>query len=127
MKWINQPSKIDDFEGFVYVIQHKETCKYYIGKKSFWKSIRRKPLKGHKRVRLDRIESDWKNYWGSSKKFVEYVKKEGKNKFNRHILCLCKTKSEMSYRELLKQIDYNVLNDPYSYNGIINVRLNKTK
>lgn len=74
-----------------------------------------------------KIESDWKEYWGSSDKFKEYVEKEGKEVFQRCVTRLCETKSELSYQELLKQIEYDVLNDSNSFNGILNVRLNRTK
>lgn len=125
--WNNVPIDYKNYEGFIYCITHKETKKYYIGKKSFWKRIRRKPLKGKKRVRKETIESKWQEYTGSSDKFNQYIQSEGIDKFNKEILKVCKTKSELSYQELLYQIEYDVLNDPLSFNGIINVRLNKTK
>ena len=126
-RWIGVPDSLEEYEGFVYKITHQKTGKYYIGKKTFWKKLRRKPLKGKKRVRKDVVESKWRDYWGSSKKFTEYVEKEGKNKFTRQIIRLCKTKSELSYQELLYQIKFDVLNDEDSFNGIIQVRINRTK
>ena len=118
-----QPGK--DRLGFVYYIEHIETGKYYIGKKQFWKAIRRKPLKGQKRVRKDIVASDWKTYWGSSKPFTEYIKTEGEDKFIRTILSIHEHKSGLSYEELIQQIKHDVLRDSQSYNGIINVRLSR--
>ena len=36
MKWINTPTDINDYMGFVYVITDIVTGKKYIGKKKFW-------------------------------------------------------------------------------------------
>lgn len=126
-QWKGVPDNLEDYQGFVYIIQHRKSKVYYIGKKNYWKILRRKPLKGTKRVRRCRVETDWKKYWGSSDKFKEYIKKEGKDKFDRIILKNCYTKSEMSYQELLEQINKDVLNDPNSFNGIIHARLTRTR
>ncbi len=113
--------------GFVYIICHKYTGKYYIGKKQFWKAIRRPPLKGKKSVRKCMVPSDWRNYWGSSKKFQEYVKQEGKDNFYRIIISMHSSKSMLAYEELIQQIKYDVLRDEDSFNGIINIRINRLK
>jgi hypothetical protein len=126
-EWQYVPEHLEDFLGFVYIIRHEESGHYYIGKKQFWRAVRRKPLKGKKRVRLDRVESDWKNYWGSSKKFLDFVEREGKDKFTRTILSCHTTKHDLAYAELMHQIECDVLEDPQSFNGIINVRLSKQK
>jgi len=118
---------IQDYQGFVYKILHKPTGKYYIGKKTFWSKSRKKPLKGKKRSRVSFIESDWKTYWGSSKNFTGFVSKNNKKDFTRTILHLCKTKSEMSYKELIEQINHDVLNDDNSFNGWISVKLYRTE
>jgi len=125
--WLGIENRQEDDIGFVYMIKHGQSGKYYIGKKGFYRAVRRKPLKGQKRIRKDKVESDWESYWGSSKKFLEYAEQEGKDKFDRIIMRFCKTKSELSYEELKAQIKHDVLNDPLSFNGIINVRLNRTK
>ena len=57
--WINIPEDISKYQGFIYRITNLKTGKYYIGKKFYWRRIRRKPLKGYKRVRIDRVESDF--------------------------------------------------------------------
>jgi len=120
-KWIGLPDDISEYQGFVYLLEYND-C-FYIGKKNFWKALRRKPLKDKKRVRIDRVESNWRSYFGSSEKFLEFIGDE-KDLVRREILYLCKTKWEMSYYELKEQLDRNVLfNDEY-FNNIINVRLN---
>lgn len=123
--WIGVPDDYSGYVGFVYLISHKETGCYYIGKKQFWKRVRRKPLKGKKRVRICQVESDWRDYWGSSEKLLDAVKEEGKDAFAREIIRLCKSKHELAYEELMCQTANNVLEDPLSFNGIINVRLSK--
>jgi hypothetical protein len=127
MNWINIPDNIEDYLGFVYVVTNLQNNKKYIGKKVFWNKIRRKPLKGKKRVRLDKKESDWKDYYGSSNKLLSDVEKYGKDNFKREIIILCKSKFELSYFELLEQIKNNVLLDDNYYNEIINIRLKAPK
>jgi hypothetical protein len=123
--WIGVPDNIEDYLGFIYVITHVESGAYYIGKKQTTRKLRRKPLKGQKRVRICHVESDWKTYWGSSKTLLEAVEKHGEDAFERRIVRLCKSKFELSYEELKLQMQYNVLDDPLSFNGILNVRLSK--
>ena len=127
MKWRNIPEDISEYQGFVYQIRHKETGRYYIGRKYFWNKKTLPPLKGRKNKRHFRVESDWKTYWGSSKKFLEYVKQEGKRNFERAILKCCFTKWDCAYDELIFQLESNVLFDEKAFNEIINVRLRKRK
>ena len=127
MRWINSPENIDKYTGFVYRITHKQSGKYYIGKKNFWFKKTRKPLKGRSNKRHYVVESDWKEYWGSSNKFIEYVEEQGKSNFKREILVLCTSNFDLSYQELLQQLKHNVLFDDNSFNEIINVRLRKRK
>jgi len=125
--WKNPPKNINDYQGFVYKIINKLNGKYYIGKKFFWSKKTLKPLKGKKRKRRFIVESDWKTYWGSSKKLLEDIDTYGEESFTKEILLLCKTKFECSYYELKYQMDNEVLFDTNSYNGIINVRLRKPR
>ena len=127
MSWINKPKDISKYQGMVYCITHKESGKYYIGKKFYWFKKTLKPLKGKKNKRHSLVESDWKNYWGSSNKLLADVKKFGKRAFKREILEHCETKFDLAYEEMKLQVYYDVLNDKNSYNEIINVRLRKRK
>ena len=123
--WQFAPDNPEGYEGFVYLITHKPTGKYYIGKKLFWTTIKKPPLKGKKNRRLEVKETAWRDYWGSSKELKEFIKEEGVDKFEREILFLCKSKWEMSYKEAEAQFDWGVLFDEDSFNGIINCRLGK--
>jgi len=125
MKWENVPNNIEDHLGFVYLITNLKNDKRYIGKKQFWKQIRRKPLKGKKRVRLDRVESDWNNYYGSSNKLLADIELYGKAFFKREILTCYDSKFDLAYGELEAQMCADVLYSKEYYNEIINVRLRK--
>lgn len=111
--------------GFIYLIVNKLTGKKYIGKKQCVSKVRRKPLKGQKRVRLGYKESDWKSYTSSSKELNEDITRHGKDNFQFVILDWCDSKWELGYKEIKKQIEENVLLQEGWYNGILNCRLKK--
>ena len=127
MSWINAPSDIEPFQGFVYIITHLETGKFYIGKKFFWSKKTRPPLKGKKNKRHYRVESDWKDYWGSCRALLEDVEKYGEDAFERRILKYCENKWDCAFFELQEQLNQSVLFRDDAYNEIINVRLRKRK
>jgi len=111
---------IEDYYGFVYKITNTENNKFYIGKKIFHNTRKLPPLKGQKRKRTVIKESNWKTYWGSSKSLLEDVKTLGEDKFEKTILCLCKTKKQATYWEMHYQIINEVLNNPsQTYNDNI--------
>jgi hypothetical protein len=68
---------------------------YYIGKKLF----RRK----------NKTETDWRTYYGSSEWLQEDIKLFGKDAYEREILDICYSKSEMSYKEVMYQINLKTL------------------
>ena len=113
----------DDIYGFVYCITNRATNKKYVGKKFFWKAKTLPITKTRKRRKRLKVESDWKDYWGSNKHLVEDVNKQGKDMFYREILHLCKTKGECAYMETKEQFDREVLFTDDYYNGIINCRI----
>jgi hypothetical protein len=97
---------IGDYQGFVYEITDLQTNRKYIGKKFFY-SMRQKLVKGKKK-RI-KSESDWKEYWSSSKQVKDIVESKGKQNLRREILKLCKKKSACNYWELKLQIINDVL------------------
>jgi hypothetical protein len=111
--------------GFIYEITNNINYKKYIGKKQILSKIKRKPLKGKKRNRIDYIQSDWKDYTGSSNDLNADIEKYGKENFTFKILKFCRSKWEMAYFECKIQMDNNVLLSEKYYNGIINIRLAK--
>ena len=117
---------IGDAIGFVYRITNTQNGMDYIGKKNFWRKVTKPPLKGKKRKRRSIVESDWQGYHGSSNKLLSDIDGYGYDAFNREILCLCTSKSMMSYIELWYQMKEGVLFSDMSYNGIINIRINSS-
>lgn len=136
MNWIDLQGKkyndINDFGpafGFVYKITHKETGKFYIGKKQL-KTNRKKKL-GKKELLLIEVkpgrrpttkqviaESDWITYWGSSKELNEEIKKQGLDKFERVIIQLAYDSRTLTYYETMYQMKYDVLRAD-TFNGNI--------
>jgi hypothetical protein len=128
--WIynNSPFTVapEDCEGFVYVIQNPFTKRYYIGQKRFWSVKKLPPLKGKVNKRHKTVETNWKDYWGSSDALQLALEAEGKHTYKRIILKLCKTKGDLNYEETRLQFEYNVLRDPLSFNGIINCKIHRS-
>lgn len=131
MSWTYQGKIVDtisdEFEGFVYLITNLTNNKKYIGKKLSKFKTSKPPLKGKKNRRKGTKESDWKDYWGSSDKLNEDIKKLGSDCFTREILYFCRSRSELSYLEAKEQFDRRVLETDEYYNGIINVRVGSSK
>lgn len=126
-RWKGTTPNIEDYVGFVYIIKNIKTHEYYIGQKKYWFKETKPPLKGRKNKRHFKKESDWKEYWGSSKKLNEAVEKSGTQGWTRQILKHCKTLFDLSYTELEWQMKLNVLFDKDSYNEMINVRLKRSR
>lgn len=97
---------IQDYFGFVYLIECDKTNRKYIGRKYFWSF--RTP-KGKKRK--VKSESDWKNYYGSCPELKEDVQKFGKENFTRIIISLHKTKGKTNFEETRQLFTNNVLTE----------------
>ena len=110
-------------EGFVYLITNLTNNKKYIGKKNFWATRKLPPLKGQKRKRTVKKESDWKTYHGSSEAVKLLVEQSGTERFKREIIRLCKSKGEMSYYEAKEQFDRDVLLSDEYYNEFIGCKI----
>jgi hypothetical protein len=115
---------IKHWKAFVYQITNLTNDKKYIGKKLFFKTRRKPPLKGKTRKRVEITESDWQDYWGSNEALKADVDALGKENFKREIIYLCNTKGEASYHEAALQFEREVLLREDYYNGIINCRIN---
>jgi hypothetical protein len=125
--WVlNESVEITDQTfGFIYEIINTVTNKKYIGKKQCQSRIKRKPLKGKTRNRIDYKESDWKTYTSSSNDLNDEIKKYGKDKFIFKILQTCDSKWALAYYEIKEQIDKEVLFRDDYHNGIVNCRIGK--
>ena len=116
---------LEDTFGFIYEITNTINNKKYVGKKQCISRIKRKPLKGKKRNRIDHKESDWRSYTSSSNELNEDINKYGKSKFIFRILRICESKWALAYYEAKEQFDRDVLFRDDYYNGILNLRIGK--
>jgi hypothetical protein len=133
MTWLhnNQPVENlpEDCVGFVYMITNITTDRKYIGKKlaKFSKTTQKtvKLKNGNKKIKKIRskVDSDWRDYYGSSPELSRDVESQGKDNFKREILYYCRSKSECSYIEAREQFSRRVLESQDWYNGHIQVRV----
>lgn len=113
--------------GFVYLITHLASGRAYVGKKSLSRRVSRPPLKGRKRRRRSVVESDWRDYWGSSEELKVDVERYGQDAFSREILCFCDSRGELTYAELREQVLRDVLHHPDKfYNSYIGCRIHRS-
>lgn len=126
--WVykGSPPSVQPF-GFIYLITNKINSKKYIGKKQCKSLLKRKPLKGKKKRRIEEIETDWRTYTSSSRELNEDIEKIGKDNFEFEIIKWCDSKFELSYFEAKIQFEQEVLLREDYYNGIINLRVSKPK
>ena len=116
---------INEYYGFIYRITNTVNGHDYDGRKYFKTIKKRPPLKGKKNKRRETVETDWKDYWGSSARLVEDMARLGKDKFTREIIHLCKSRGETNYMEAYYQFKEGVLLKENNYNGIIQIKLGK--
>ena len=131
MQWTYKGKSIEtlpeDCEAFVYLITNTTNNRKYVGKKLAKFKKTRPPLKGKKNKRRSKVESDWKDYWGSSDHLQQDVQQLGEDKFTREILYYCESRGIASYLEAREQFERRVLHTEDYYNGIINVRVGGSK
>lgn len=133
MTWFQHDQLVEtlpeDCVGFVYMITNIASNRKYIGKKlaKFSKTTQRtvKLKNGDKKKKKIRtkVDSDWRDYYGSSPELTKDVELFGKDNFKREILYYCKSKSECSYIEAREQFSRRVLESKDYYNGHIQVRV----
>lgn len=122
----------EDCVGFVYMITNTITGRQYIGKKlaKFTKTkVKTVTLKNgtkkKKKIR-EKIDSDWREYYGSSNELLGDIQSLGVENFKREILHYCKSKAECSYREAKLQFQHGVLESDDWYNGNIMCKIHKS-
>lgn len=133
MTWFynNQPVENlpEDCIGFVYLITNNLSKRRYIGKKlakfskTTTKTVKLKNGNKKKKKIRSKIESDWRDYYGSSPELSKDIEQLGKENFTREILYYCQSKAECSYVEAREQFSQRVLESKDWYNGHIQVRV----
>ena len=133
MTWTydNQPvlELPEDCVGFVYLITNITNQRKYIGKKlakfsrTTQKTVKLKNGNKKKKKIRTKVDSDWRDYYGSSPELTKDVELLGKENFQREILYYCKSKAECSYIEAREQFSRRVLESKDWYNGHIQVRV----
>ena len=133
MTWYYQDTIIEelpeDCVGFVYLITNVTSGRKYIGKKlakfskTSYKVVKLKNGDKKKKKIRSKIDSDWREYYGSNLELNADVLKLGKENFKRQVLYYCKSKSECSYIEAREQFTHKVLESKDYYNGQISVRV----
>ena len=122
--------------GFIYMIEHIPTGKYYIGKKSL-ESVRnvkigvRELARIKEQRKLDGIRgslpkkkkvrksSDWEKYYSSNEWIKEQITEGKSDEFKRSVLQFCYSKKSLSYYEVYWMFKYDVLSDENCLNGNI--------
>lgn len=133
MTWFFQDTPIEELPedciGFVYLITNNISGRKYIGKKlakfskTTYKVVKQKNgVKKKKKIR-SKVDSDWRDYYGSSAELTADIEKLGTENFRREILFYCKSKAECSYIEAREQFTRKVLESTDYYNGQISVRV----
>jgi hypothetical protein len=133
MTWLFEGSEVENLPdscvGFVYLITNKISNKKYIGKKlaKFSKTTQRtvklkNGTKKKKKIR-SKVDSDWRDYYGSSPELKKDIDALGSDNFTREILYYCESKAICSYIEAREQFTRHVLESDDYYNGIINCRI----
>jgi hypothetical protein len=133
MSWTYENTVIETLPeecvGFVYLITNTISGRMYIGKKlakfakTSYKMVKLKNgTKKRKKIR-SKVDSDWRDYYGSNLELNVDVTKLGKENFTREILYYCTSKAQCSYFEAREQFTRKVLESKDYYNGQISVRV----
>ena len=133
MSWTYQNEIIEALPeeciGFVYLITNVISGRKYIGKKlakfakTTVKTVKLKNGTKKKKKIRSKIDSDWRDYYGSSVELTKDINTLGKENFTREILYYCTSKAQCSYIEAREQFSRKVLESNDYYNGHIQVRV----
>jgi len=133
MTWQYQNTPVEtlpeDCIGFVYLITNNLTGRKYIGKKlgkfsrTRYQTVTLKNGKKRRKKIRSKVDSDWREYYGSSPELTADIQRLGIENFSREILYYCASKAACSYIEAREQFSRRVLESTDYYNGHIQVRV----
>ena len=115
----------EEYVGFIYRITDTETGDKYIGQKRFRRTKTLPITKTRKRRVKTLVESDWRDYYSSSKVLQEKVSEGHSDNLTREILRFGYSKGDLSLIETIYQIKEGVLLRDDYLNGIINCRIHQ--
>ena len=134
-KWIKSLRDIPkdkEYDHFIYKITNKVNGKFYIGKKILYNKQRvklskkkKKELNTRKIFEINVRESDWLNYYGSSKDLLYDISVLGTDKFDKEIIKFVKGKKAATAWEIYYIIKTDSLLIENSYNGNLLGRIYK--
>jgi hypothetical protein len=108
--WLGLPRDFrpEDWAGFVYSVTELSTGRVYLGKKMLWRNLNLK-VKGKKRRKRVKNESDWRYYKSSSEEILQGICEQGVKGFRFEILNLYKTRGQVNYEETKELFKRDVL------------------
>lgn len=124
--WMYRGQVFDDAEGydsFVYMITCTSNGKRYIGKKTL---VSRKTKVTAGKKKKTKVESTWRNYYGSSAELLLDVEFYGKEAFTREILHLCNNRGSANYLEAKEIFVRGCLESDLWYNGWVACKINRS-
>lgn len=105
--------------GFIYMITHKPSGKWYIGRRLFTKPATMMVNGKKKKIRK---ENDWKDYWSSNDE-IKMMAKEDPSQFERKILIFVPTMGAMTLGEEYLLHVSGALFDKNCYNNNIRAKI----
>jgi hypothetical protein len=133
MTWLYQGNIVEELPeecvGFVYLITNNISGRKYIGKKlakfskTTYKTVKLKNGTKKKKKIRSKVDSDWRDYYGSNDQLNKDVAALGQDNFTREIIYYCTSKAQCSYIEAREQFTHKVLESADYYNGQISVRV----